>query len=57
MIGLFRKEKFEITKENIINLKKREDIESSEWCNYVLSCDWNEEENCIEFYMNGPWEC
>lgn len=57
MIGLFREEKFEITKENIINLKKREDIESSEWSNYILSCDWNEEENCIEFYMDGPWEC
>ena len=57
MIGLFREEKFEITKENIINLKKREDIESSAWSNYILSCDWNEEENCIEFYMDGPWEC
>ena len=27
------------------------------WPIYVLSCKWNDDRNCVEFFPDGPWEC
>lgn len=38
-------------------MEKEVDDMSGEWCNYVLSCRWDDEHNCIKFFPDGPWEC
>lgn len=45
----------EINKELMDEMEKRVDKMCGDYCNYVLSCGW--EDGHLYFYADGPWEC
>ena len=38
-------------------MEKEIDAMSGQWQNYVLSCAWDDDRNCVIFFPDGPWEC
>lgn len=52
----YKNELVEINEQLINEMESKIEKEyDGEYCNYVLSCDWNDGHLC--FYPNGPWEC
>lgn len=53
----FDDEMHEMNKDLMVKMEQLVDDWSGNYCNYVLSSEWNDEKQCLHFFMDGPWEC